>query len=75
LLRDYLEPISTNEVISVRKIIEYFYSQGVEGKYKSIYSYVYSLLDDLVKEKVLQKEKGVGYFKPDRFHPMADEMA
>ena len=31
--------------------------EGIEGKQKSLYSYIYSLLDDLAEEKTLQKEK------------------
>jgi hypothetical protein len=73
LLNEYLASVPTNEVISVRKVIEFFQAHGIEGKYKSLYAYIYSMLDELVKDKTLQKEKGVGYFKPDRFHPMADE--
>jgi hypothetical protein len=74
LLKEYLETFPTNEVIRVPKIIEFMRGEGIEGKQKSLYSYIYSLLDDLAEEKTLQKEKGVGYFKPDRFHPMADEL-
>jgi hypothetical protein len=73
LLQEYLESFPTNESIRVPAIIKFFRDHGVEGKDKSLYTYIYSLLNNLVKDKTLQKEKGFGYFKPDRFHPLAEE--
>lgn len=75
LLKEYLEGLGTNEVISVNKVIEYFNAHGVTGKRKSQWSYIYSLLKALAASKDLAYEKNVGYYKPDRFHPLADELA
>jgi hypothetical protein len=73
LLQEYLENFPTNESIRVPEVRKFFREHGVQGKDKSLYTYIYSLLDDLVKDKTLQKEKGFGYFKPDPFHPLAEE--
>jgi hypothetical protein len=70
LVRLYIDEIPEETpatVLAVKDIVRHLRSKGIKGKERSLYSYTYAILKGEMKKGALRFQKGVGYFKPNKF--------